>query len=148
MSNVIKIEQATEWTALWQRLFPNHCKAFLVPVQDLLGTLAEMGIVNIDEKGNITGCYDDSENDMIRSYLAIDPSVVEQPGNGEKLLLVGTTNTHKKDSNGNTIYRDIVQGEKLGSPSANVTLNGSGVYDFTFPCPNQCDPNSPLDHSN
>ncbi len=151
MSNIIKIEDAKIWTAKWQNENSNHCKAFLIPVQDLLGTLSEMGIISIDAKGNISGSYSDNQNEMIRSYLAIKPDEVKNPGKGEKLLLVGTINTHKKDKNGNIIYQDIVEGEGYGNGGAaaysnGTSLNGSGVYDFTAPCPNNCDTNSPLNH--
>ncbi|MFT5891337.1 MAG: hypothetical protein ACI9Y7_001438 [Dokdonia sp.] len=149
--DLITICEAKTWTEKWQTENPNHCKAFLVPIQDLLGTLSEMGIIKIDD-GEISGKFDETKDEMIRSYLSINPDEVKNPGKGEKLLLVGTVNTGKEDGNGNIVYQDIVAEEKSGEEAqvtypSGVTLDGSGVFDVTRPCPNQCDPNSPLDHS-
>ncbi len=170
MSNIIKIDKATAWTAKWQSETEsqNHCKAFLVPVQDLLGALAEMGVIKMDNSGNISGHYSDTEAEKIRAYMAIDESIVtgidsryppgserdqalKDAGWGEKLLIVGTEKTTQVNKQGNIIYRDIVQDETDGSGGAHrypsgITLNGSGVYDFTNPCPNDCDDDSPLNH--
>ena len=151
MSNIIKIGDAKAWTLKWQNENPKHCKAFLVPVQDLLGTLSEMGIIQISGTGAITGHYSDVQQEKVRAYMAIDPAMVSEPGFGEKLLVVGTEKTTKVNKDGDIIYEDIVEDERDGSGgvvrySSGVTLNGSGVYDFTNPCPNDCDPNSPLNH--
>ncbi|WP_299679929.1 hypothetical protein [uncultured Dokdonia sp.] len=170
MSNIIKLSDAENWTLKWQNETKgqNHCNAFLVPVQDLLGALSEMGILSIDGTGNIKGHYTDTQEEKIRTYMAIDETIIttidktyppgetrdealKDAGWGEKLLVVGTVKTTTVNKSGNIIYEDIVKDEKNGSggtaryPSG-VTLNGSGVYDFTAPCPNDCDPNSPLNH--
>ena len=169
MSNIIKIGDAKKWTAKWQSetKSQNHCKAFLVPVNDLLGALSEMGVISMDSRGNITGSYSSTQAEKVRAYMAIDESIItgieskyppgttrdqalKDAGWGEKLLIVGTEKT-SKISQGNIIYQDIVEDETDGGGgtarySSGVTLNGSGVYDFTNPCPNDCDPNSPLNH--
>lgn len=170
MSNIISITDAKAWTLKWQSetKAQDHCSAFLVPVQDLLGTLSEMGIISIDGTGNIKGHYSDTQEEKIRAYMAIDESIItgiegkyppgagrdaalKDAGYGEKLLVVGTEKTTTVNKQGNIIYRDIVEDETNGSggtyryPSG-IILNGSGVYDFTNPCPNDCDPNSPLNH--
>lgn len=139
--NSIPIEDAKRWAKKWQRDNPSHCKAFLIPVVDLIQVLEIMGVLVPDgENGKYR--LTNTENAYIRSYLSIDEQT--QVGHGEKLLIVGTA----EDSNG--IYRDLVEGERpLGPPNDSIderiaTLQGSGVFDFTRPCPNDCDPNSPL----
>jgi len=48
------------------------------------------------------------------------------------------------------VHRDIVEDEKpSGCADGKIdtivsNLNGSGVFDFTAPCPTTCDKNSPL----
>ena len=37
----IPVAKAAEWTALWRERCPNNCKAFLLPVEDLVGVLKE-----------------------------------------------------------------------------------------------------------
>ena len=65
---------------------------------------------------------------MARAYLAIDNGV-------EKLIIVGTSQEQK---GGVTIYRDLL-------PSNDgVGDAGNSIYDFTQPCPPDCDPSSPL----
>ncbi len=50
----------------------------------------------------------------------------------EKLMFVGT----KYDAATNTYY-DMLPGRSVGDNS---------VYDMTMPCPNACDPSSPLNN--
>lgn len=115
----ITVEQAKEWTSKWRGENPKLSKGFLVPVEDLLGCLTEMGVIKTDNKGNTTITL--GENQMVRTYRGIDKE------NNETLMMVGT----KKD--GET-YNDIIhEGEE-----------NSGVYDFTHCCPPYCDKNSPL----
>ncbi|MEP0264107.1 hypothetical protein [Dokdonia sp.] len=170
MSNIIKLSEAEAWTLKWQSETKgqDHCNAFLVPVQDLLGTLSEMGVISMDGAGNITGHYSDTQEEKIRAYMAIDETIItdidnryppgagrdqaiKNAGYGEKILVVGTEKTTTVNRQGEIIYRDIVKDEKNSDggtyryPSG-ITLNGSGVYDFTAPCPSNCDDDSPLNH--
>ena len=139
-NNLISIEEAKTWTEKWQTDCPDNCKAFLIPTIDLVEALEEMGVLKKKKNGdyrlrkvNKTG---------VRAYMAIDENTEE--GGGEKLLIVGT----RIDCNG--VHRDIIEGEKPSScedgkiNAAVSNLEGSGVFDFTEPCPNNCDQDSPL----
>lgn len=61
--------------------------------------------------------------DAVRAYLGVDDL------GEEKLMIVGTR--YDKDTD---TYVDIIPVSKLNS----------GIYDFSRPCPNLCDINSPL----
>ena len=140
IENPIPIECAMQWTANWQDKYDGvHCSAFLVPVEDLIGALTEMGII---KDGKVVK-PDTGVTPMIRSYMAIDPEQTE--GFGEKLVLVGTEAA--KDPKGNIIYHDIVEGERSDGLVLTNPPTGSGAFDFTQPCPNFCDPDSPLNHN-
>ena len=137
----IEITEAKAWARNWQIACPNNCKAFLMPVDDLLVCLEEMGVLQSEGSGKYT--LNNVDQSGVRAYMAIDPN--EKRGGGEKLLLVAT----QKDSDG--IHRDIIRGEIIDKDGVEAGLDvqasnliGSGVYDFTDPCPSECDPNSPL----
>jgi len=126
----IPVAKAAEWTALWREKCPNNCKAFLLPVEDLVGILKEMKILQEVEAGVFK--IDEGNEQYARAYMAIDAQ--EAAGGGEKVLLVGT----KKEplTKETFIYRDIMAKDGDG--------DGPGIYDFTKPCPSHCDPDSPL----
>jgi len=131
------IKDAINWAYNWQSANPNKCKGFLMPAADLIGALTEMGV--IDTSGKVV---ESKVNDAgVRAYMAIDPTngITKANGYGEKLLIVGTyvdcNNTH----------RDIIQNEKPNNCKALPPVpTGSGVFDFTDPCPTTCDDKSPL----
>ena len=108
----ISLATAVSWTTNWRSAPSSSARAFLVPVEDLQGVLAEMGNPS-------TGC--------IRAYLGVDNTNGE-----EKLIIVGT----KKDKSG--VYRDLL-------PDAG---DGDGddfsIWDFSTPCPPDCDDDSAL----
>lgn len=157
-TKTISFEDAVADSALWQKLNPNHAKAFLIPTDDLLSALAEMDVITIDPTtGNITGNIASSNNQDVRAYMGVDttiytnygdgknPKEFEANGYGEKLLIVGTmANPSKADSDIDVMYDEKTK--TTYPPGARFNINGSGIYDFTRPCPNQCDPNSPLNH--
>ena len=66
--------------------------------------------------------------DAVRAYLGVDDN------NVEKLMIVGT-----KYNSTTGIYEDIIT---LGVEGATATKDD--IYDFTRPCPTDCDPSSPL----
>lgn len=138
--NEVKLACAKTWAKKWQTDFPNHSKAFLIPSIDLIQALKEMDVLVPLEDGNYS--LKNIESSGVRAYMAIDEDVKE--GGGEKLLIVGT----KVDCKG--IHRDIIEDEKpSGCDDSDVDLAvnaliGSGVFDFTSPCPSDCDLNSPL----
>ncbi|MEZ4874625.1 MAG: hypothetical protein R2793_04035 [Flavobacteriaceae bacterium] len=114
----ITLQQAIDWTTDYRNNEVTSARAFLIPIQDLQGALAEI-------QGQ-TG------SPMVRAYLALDPST-----NEEKLVIVGTSQEVQRD--GSIIYRDLL-------PDAGVAVEDSSnsIYDFTKPCPTWCDDNSPL----
>lgn len=130
----IPLERAKTLAKNWQSANPNHAKAFLMPALDLMACMLEMRVLvkEIDGSYRVT---EGVNNSGIRAYMAIDPS--QEEGYGEKLLIVGTT----KDEEGNII--DIIEGRRTNS-NALIDPVGSGVFDFTDPCPSECDEGSPL----
>lgn len=132
----IPMNVAENWVADWQAQNPNHAKAFLIPVEDLIETLTEMNIIQDipGQPGQFTISY--NQDAGVRAYMAIDNQVDPSVGSDEKLLLVGT----EMDANG--VHCDIVEGGHY--PTTGIQRIGSGVFDFTRPCPNLCDTSSPL----
>lgn len=132
------IGDAIKWAKNWQTANPNKCKAFLMPAGDLIGALTEMGI--IDASGQVDATKVDDAG--VRAYMAInDTDTSKKNGYGEKLLIVGTT----IDCQG--VHRDIIEGELPNPNCPNLrpsARTGSGVFDFTAPCPSTCDDYSPL----
>ena len=112
----ITLAEAISWTSNWRGAPSTSARAFLIPLVDLQGAVAEIQ--------NQTG------SPMVRAYLASDGGV-------EKLVIVGTTQETQKD--GSVIYRDLLPaaGEAAGA-------GANSIWDFTEPCPPACDPNSPL----
>lgn len=156
-TKTITFEDAVADSALWQKLNPKHAKAFLIPTADLLAALNEMDLINIDAMGNITGNTAASNNQDVRAYMGIDtliydkygdgkdPKEFEANGFGEKLLIVGTmADPSKADSDIDVMYDE--KNRVTYPPGNRFNINGSGIYDFTRPCPNECDPTSPLYH--
>ncbi|WP_452224922.1 hypothetical protein [Lacinutrix chionoecetis] len=136
----IPIETAKTLAKNWQIEYPNHAKAFLMPALDLMACMLEMGVLVKEEDGSYK-VTETVNNAGIRAYMAIDPN--QEEGFGEKLLIVGTT----KDANGDII--DIIEGRRSNNGSnALIDPVGSGVFDFTDPCPNECDGDSPLYDAN
>lgn len=121
----ISVAQAKEWTEKWHKQNPKQSKGFLMPIEDLLGCLIEMGIIKVDSDGNGTVTY--KENEKVRTYLGIDTK------GEEKLIMVGTKNE-------DGTYIDIIGDETKAEKGPGV----SGIFDFSEPCPTNCDPNSAL----
>ncbi|QXP60340.1 hypothetical protein [Olleya sp. HaHaR_3_96] len=138
--NEVTLENAKTWAKKWQTENKYHCNAFLMPAIDLIEALLEMNVLVKQDDGNYS--LQNVESSGVRAYMAIDQEI--ENGYGEKLLLVGTK-VDCKD-----IHRDIIEDEKpSGCDNCDVNaavdkLNGSGIFDFTSPCPSDCDLNSPL----
>ncbi|MCW9038450.1 MULTISPECIES: hypothetical protein [Altibacter] len=111
----ITLQQAKDWTANWRSTPSTSARAFLIPVQDLQGVLAEMG--------NPT-----SGDACVRAYLGIDTAT-----NTEKLIIVGT------EKNREGVYEDL-----LPVSLNTIDAGANGIWDFSEPCPPKCDPNSAL----
>ncbi len=136
-TKTISIDNAKAWAYNWQSANTKHCKAFLIPAEDLIGALTESGI--IDASGTVVNNKVDAG--AVRAYMAIDPSNGTDVSNGygEKLLIVGTVKDRAD------IYRDIIIDEKQDGTDENDNQRiGTGIFDFTTPCPSTCDENSPL----
>ena len=110
----ISLNTGISWTSQYRSSHANEARAFLVSVQALNSLLAEMGNPTDPEV-------------CIRIYKGLDTST-----NEEKLVLVGT----KKDRDG--MYRDLLP------DTGDTTDSEHNLYDFSRPCPPECDPSSPL----
>jgi len=118
MGNTIDENTAIAWTtASRSRHVSGATKAYLIPLDDLQGAIDEIKTQGGDP--------------MARAYLAYG----SLDGKDEdKLVIVGTTQEASPVPGGATIYRDMI-------PSRNPT---SSIWDFTEPCPTECDDTSPL----
>lgn len=120
----IPLPTAQSWAQEWRSEEStynkyNECHAFLIPAEDLTAVLEEIG-------GQTGPKY-------VRAYLGVEPTTQT-----EKLMIVGTKPEVQKD--GSIIYRDLINGY---TPTDGVSTD-YGIYDFTQPCPPECDPKSPL----
>lgn len=148
LQNTIPCAEAAEWTKAWRDKYQNDQKpvvnptsAYLVPVVDLIEVLNEMGVLSdkVAEKAQGQACV---KGLKIRAYMAIGSEDSDEKLE-EKLLVVGTKYNRKTK-----VYEDIINEEvdiNEGKLSAFGTpITSSGIYDFTSPCPPDCDDNSPL----
>ncbi|WP_452222341.1 hypothetical protein [Lacinutrix salivirga] len=142
-AKTIKMHDAKIYAKKWQSENGFHAKAFLIPVDDLIACLKEMDVLAEQQDGHYQ--IQNVDGAGIRAYMAIKRPKNDVPtALSEKLLIVGTL----KDKDG--IHRDLVVDEAMSNDydetlAAKIAMiDGSGVYDFTEPCPSNCDPNSPL----
>ncbi|WP_452229241.1 hypothetical protein [Lacinutrix sp. MEBiC02404] len=138
--STIKICDAKDWVKKWQEENKSHAKAFLIPAVDLIDCLIEMAVLTKKSDGNYF-IKKDLTDSSVRAYMAIERPANEKPSAlTEKLLLVGTL----KDKKG--IHKDLVINKVCPETTEEKeeAIKGSGVYDFTTPCPDNCDPTSPL----
>lgn len=133
--NTVTLNDAKEWTKLWQNNNPNHCKGFLIPAKDLTAVLKEMNILVKHPSGDYILDESKLPDNGVRAYTGIDTTngIGKDNGYGEKLVIVGTTYSSKTG-----IHSDIIKNEQ------DPTSKDSGIYDFTRPCPPECDISSPL----
>ncbi|MES2419026.1 MAG: hypothetical protein V4541_12625 [Bacteroidota bacterium] len=100
----------------------NIPRAILIPIDDLLAIVERYS--KIDDTGKITCMLQG-----VRAYFAIKVTDKTLPDDVTALIVpVGLK--------GNDIVSDGILG--LGNPG------DSEIYDFTKPCPTECDPESPL----
>ena len=119
--NKISLTTAQSWAQEWrseESVYNKHneCHAFLIPAEDLAQVLEEMKA----QKGP----------KYVRAYLGVEPTAQT-----EKLMIVGTRPETQTD--GSIVYRDLISDGDDGS-------DGGSIWDFTQPCPPDCDDRSPL----
>ncbi len=135
----ISIEEAMAWTDNWQKLFPTQCKAFLIPLADVINLLEELHMLKKQDDGSYIRKDPKGKNAAIRAYMAIGDS----DGDGyveEKLVMVAAI---EEIANSNIYIDQVAKAPK----ESMIALSGSGAFDFTSPCPSDCDPTSPLNHN-
>lgn len=99
-------------------------RAILIPIDDLLAIIQKY--VTVDDEGNVR-----SNLKGVRTYFAIKPTDHDLPD--EVTALVVAVDLKGKDL--------INTGNGVGvGPDEEET----DIYDFTAPCPTECDPESPL----
>ena len=120
----ITLDDGITWTADWKSRHASGTRAFLIPLKDLQGAMAEI----MNQGGD----------PCARAYLGIDDK------GEEKLVIVGTKQVPKGDANAaNEVdYIDLTPKTRNA-----IVETEYGVWDFTRPCPTYCDDNSPLNQN-
>ncbi|MBL4642193.1 MAG: hypothetical protein JKY44_01240 [Flavobacteriaceae bacterium] len=122
--NTVSLKTAQKWIKEWRDLESSYnkyhrIKAFNIPLIDLQEVLKEKGIANV------------------RAYLGVakfenhdtnPPEFLYE----EKLLIVGVDKNNK----------DMIS--VIKAPDGLTDGEGDDIYDLTSPCPDLCDPESPL----
>lgn len=101
----------------------NIPRAVLIPIDDLLAII--MKYSTVDQEGNVK-----STLQGVRTYFAIKKEDEDLPDEVTALV----------------VAVDLM-GNDLINTTGSIGLGddeGSEIYDFTVPCPTQCDPESPL----
>ena len=111
----IALSDACRYTRRWREA-GNSIKAFTIDTQELTDIITELGVKHMKEVK------------QVRVYFGI------KDDNKEALVLVGV------DEFGN----DITSFMKPESAAKVEGEEESGTYDFTRPCPDTCDEESPL----
>lgn len=99
----------------------NIPRAILIPIEDLMAIVDKYQTV--DQNGDITNTLQG-----IRAYFAVKITDMAKPDDVTALIVA-------VDKEGNDI---------IATSEALEATEGSEIYDFTKPCPDQCDPTSPL----
>lgn len=128
----ISLNTAKTWTQTWRKEESdynsyNRCNGFLVPAEDLRGVLDEI--------------KDQKNPQYIRAYLGVETMKLAdgKTKQVEKLIMVGTRPA-TNPSTGKVYYADILPSD---SESADGDTGGN-IYDFSDPCPPECDEDSEL----
>ena len=103
-------------------------RAVLIPIADILSIIDKFQF--IDDDGNVR-----TEIKGVRAYFAIKESDMALPDDVTALIV-------PVDLKGN----DIITTSKVKGPDddGDGDDEDSDIYDFTKPCPTECDPESPL----
>lgn len=134
----ISLEIAKGWAENWRRRNPD-VKAFVIPVEDLIGVLVEMNVLKSEGPNKFS--YHEGNQRDIRAYLGIDDNSTPH------LVMLGTQKFNDDKFPTGYVHRDIYNGGvdgKKGTLADNGGSGGSGIFDFTEPCPTVCDNESEL----
>lgn len=101
---------------------PNIPRAILIPITDLLAIIEKYSV--IDEEGNVSNSLQG-----VRAYFAVKQTDTTKDNDVSALIVA-------VDQQGKDIVTVPINLEDEG--------DGSEIYDFTKPCPSECDPESPL----
>ncbi|RCS26296.1 hypothetical protein DUT90_11025 [Polaribacter sp. WD7] len=118
--NTISLKTAKKWAKEWRDDEASYnkyfeCRAFNIPKKDLIEVLQEDNVASI------------------RAYIGVEKLKVEgEKVFIEKLMIVGV------DKNGKDMLTLSSEDEDVLDPI------GGSIYDFTDPCPDNCDNSSPL----
>lgn len=130
--NEVPVGDAINWTRNWLSqgaIDPKSLRSFLIPTDDFVQLLIQMNI--LQQVGDNNYQLNPDNGLDIRGYLGNN-------GAENKMVFVATTNV-------GGVYHDIIDGKIDGQTYEGQTMpDGSGIYDFTRPCPPDCDPNSPM----
>jgi hypothetical protein len=104
-------------------------KAFAVKAQDVVDALG----ISVSDTGELQ-----FQHDYFRAYIGYEEKLVKE----FKLFLVPAREVELMESDGSA---NALRQRKLIVDEIPVDNNGvQYVYDFNTPCPNSCDPKSPL----
>ncbi|MFA6277694.1 MAG: hypothetical protein WC622_13140 [Pedobacter sp.] len=98
-------------------------RAILIPINDLMAIIEKYS--SVDDEGNVTNSLQG-----VRAYFAV--KLTDEKLDDDITALIVAV-----DKNGKDIIPTTDTG--LGNPG-----DDSEIYDFTKPCPDVCDPESPL----
>ncbi|UQD57568.1 hypothetical protein [Flavobacterium sp. K5-23] len=112
--NAISLETAQKWAKRWKKKEGNYNKHHNLNAF----LIPKVDLLEVLAEGV----------DAVRAYIGVDDN------NVEKLMIVGT-----KFNPETKIYEDMIT---VGVGDANPVEDD--IYDFTRPCPTDCDPSSPL----
>lgn len=123
--NTVSLDTAKKWIKEWRDQEStynkyNELKAFNIPLADLQEVLKEKGVASVRAYIGVA---------KFENHDTKPPEVMYQ----EKLLIVGV------DKNGKDMISDKKKPGMLGDGD-----EGDDIYDFVDPCPDMCDPDSPL----
>ena len=113
--NAIPLKTAQRWAKRWSKRVGNYNKHHHVNAF----LIPKIDLVEVLKEGV----------DAVRAYIGVDDDGIE------KLMIVGT-----KYDPVTKIYVDMISTQENGEMAATK----DAIYDFTSPCPSNCDPETPM----
>ena len=111
----ISLKTAKKWAKTWREMESTYNKYH------------ECKAFNIPLE-DLNGVLSEPGVKSVRAYLAVETIDATKDQYEEKLLIVGVN----------------ADGKDMINVNRNLESDGSGIYDFTTPCPDFCDDDSPL----